>query len=79
MHRQTLGGGELLNIRWAYEDQNPVAKRAKLRANQDAMRAAIKAVHGNNNKSNNNNTKGPKQQNTIGNVPKDAVIGPYPG
>lgn len=46
MHRQTMGYNELLNCRWAYEDQNPVAKQARMRADHDAAVAAIEVVIG---------------------------------
>lgn len=28
MENQNLGGNEILNVRWAHDDPNPVAKRA---------------------------------------------------
>ena len=39
MGNQSLGNGEILNLRWAYDDPNPVTKRAIERANQDAISA----------------------------------------
>ena len=43
MSGQNLGGDEILNIRWAYEDPNPIAKKAIKRSNQDAIIAKLKA------------------------------------
>ena len=40
---QTLDHDEILDVRWAYEDPNPVAKESIRRANADAVLAAIKA------------------------------------
>jgi len=40
---QTLDHDEILDIRWAFDDPNPVAKEAIRRANADAVVAAIKA------------------------------------
>jgi hypothetical protein len=37
MSNQNLGNGEILNVRWAYDDPNPITKRAIERANQDAI------------------------------------------
>ena len=44
MKSQSLGNNEILNIRWANEDPNPVAKAAAERANADAVVAAVKAA-----------------------------------
>jgi hypothetical protein len=41
MSNQSLGGGEVLNVRWAHDDPNPVAISSKLRADADAVEAAI--------------------------------------
>lgn len=43
MSGQNLGNNEILNIRWAYEDPNPHAKKSIKRANQDAIIAKLKA------------------------------------
>ena len=37
MSNQCILGGEVLNIRWANDDPNPVAKRAIERSNADAI------------------------------------------
>jgi hypothetical protein len=37
MSNQAVVGGEVLNIRWANDDPNPVAKRAIERSNADAV------------------------------------------
>jgi hypothetical protein len=47
MNHQSLDHEEILNVRWAYEDPNPVAKKAAERANADAVVAAIKATGAN--------------------------------
>lgn len=41
MANQSFGGGEVLNVRWAHDDPNPVAITAKARADADAVAAAI--------------------------------------
>jgi hypothetical protein len=43
MTNQSLGHGEVLNVRWAYDDPNPVAKDARARADGDAVAAALAA------------------------------------
>ena len=43
MENQALDGEEVLNIRWAYDDPNPVARAAIERSNEDAVIAAMKA------------------------------------
>lgn len=43
MQQQALDDDEVLVIRWAYADPNPVAKEAIKRSNADAVVAAIKA------------------------------------
>lgn len=43
MHCQTLDQGETLDIRWAHDDPNPVAKDAIERADRDAMYALLQA------------------------------------
>mmetsp|Transcript_22865 Transcript_22865/g.73595 ORF Transcript_22865/g.73595 Transcript_22865/m.73595 type:complete len:467 (+) Transcript_22865:3-1403(+) len=43
MHGQSLDGKEVLNVRWALDDPNPVAREAIKRANQDAVVAAMRA------------------------------------
>jgi len=47
MANQSLGGGEVLNVRWAHDDPNPVAVSSKARADADVVAAAItsKSVH----------------------------------
>jgi hypothetical protein len=40
MANQAITPGEVLNIRWANDDPNPVAKRAIERANEDAVGAS---------------------------------------
>lgn len=37
MTNQSLGNGEILNVRWAFDDPNPITKKAIERANQDAI------------------------------------------
>ena len=44
MNHQSLDHEEVLNVRWAYEDPNPVAKQAAERANADAVVAALQAA-----------------------------------
>ncbi len=44
MSNQGLGKGEVLNVRWARDDPNPIAKEAAARANMDAAIAAVSAV-----------------------------------
>ena len=44
MDHQSLDNEEILSVRWAYEDPNPVAKQAAERANADAVVAAVKAA-----------------------------------
>ena len=44
MANQSLGNGEILNVRWGNEDPNPVAKASAKRANADAVVAAIRAA-----------------------------------
>jgi hypothetical protein len=41
MGNQALDQNEVLNVRWAHDDPNPVAKDAALRANADAVLAAM--------------------------------------
>ena len=43
MANQTLGQNEVLNVKWAYDDPNPVAQEAMRRADADAALAALKA------------------------------------
>ncbi len=43
MANQSLDHNEILNIRWAHEDLNPVAIEAKKRADADAVYAAVQA------------------------------------
>jgi Torus domain/WW domain len=43
MDHQTLGNGDVLNLRWAYEDPNPTAKQSALDADVDAVLAGIEA------------------------------------
>ncbi|CCI46760.1 unnamed protein product [Albugo candida] len=43
MGNQSLGNNEVLNIRWAYDDPNPVAKQAGARADHDAIIAMVEA------------------------------------
>ena len=43
MSNQALEHDEILNIRWAHDDPNPVAKQAAKRANQDAIVAIMEA------------------------------------
>ena len=43
MAGQSLDHGEILNIRWAYDDPNPMVQKAIQRANEDAMMAAMAA------------------------------------
>ena len=43
MAGQSLEHGEILNIRWAYDDPNPMVQKAIQRANEDAMMAAMAA------------------------------------
>ncbi len=40
---QPLDAGEVLNVRWAYDDPNPVAKEAMERADMDATMAMLRA------------------------------------
>jgi hypothetical protein len=42
MTNQALEHGEVLNIRWAFDDPNPVAKEAATRADHDAIVAMVK-------------------------------------
>ncbi len=44
MANQTLDHDEILDIKWAFEDPNPVAREAIRRANADAVAAAIQAA-----------------------------------
>lgn len=41
MGNQSLGHGEILNVRWAHDDPNPVAKESRVRADADAVAAAL--------------------------------------
>jgi hypothetical protein len=43
MSHQALENKEILNVRWAYDDPNPVAKQAAERANQDAVIAILQS------------------------------------
>ena len=43
MHCQALDQGEILSIRWAHDDPNPVAKDSIERADKDAMVALLQA------------------------------------
>ena len=43
MAGQNLGSDEILNIRWAHEDPNPIARKAIKRSNQDAIIAKLKS------------------------------------
>lgn len=43
MAGQSLDNEEILNIRWAYDDPNPLVQKAIQRANEDAMLAAMAA------------------------------------
>ncbi|GMH84743.1 hypothetical protein TrVE_jg5255 [Triparma verrucosa] len=43
MCNQTLGQGEIINVRWAHDDPNPIAQEAIRRADADAAVAALKA------------------------------------
>jgi hypothetical protein len=43
MHCQPLDHGEVLSIRWAHDDPNPVAKDSIQRADKDALAALLKA------------------------------------
>ena len=43
MGNQSLDGSEILNIRWAHPDSNPVAQAAAQRANEDAALALLQA------------------------------------
>lgn len=43
MYHQALDHGEILNIRWARDDPNPVAKESKKRADEDAFILAMQA------------------------------------
>jgi hypothetical protein len=43
MANQNLGGSEILNVRWAYEDPNPVAQASRDRADADVVAAALAA------------------------------------
>ncbi|TMW63767.1 hypothetical protein Poli38472_002708 [Pythium oligandrum] len=43
MGNQALDNEEVLNIRWAFDDPNPVAKEAGQRADRDAIIAMVKA------------------------------------
>ena len=43
MANQTLGQGEVLNVKWAHDDPNPVAQEAIRRADADAAVAALEA------------------------------------
>jgi len=47
MANQSLDQEEILVLKWAREDPNPVAKEAAARANQDAVIAAVAAVENN--------------------------------
>lgn len=42
MTNQALEGDEVLNVRWAFDDPNPVAKEAASRADHDAIVAMVK-------------------------------------
>lgn len=46
MAQQGLDHDEVLVLRWAYEDPNPIAKESMKRANADAVITAIKAAGG---------------------------------
>lgn len=43
MANQSVGHGEVLNLRWAHDDPNPVAREARERADADAVTAALAA------------------------------------
>ena len=43
MSQQSLGQGEILSIRWAHDDPNPVAQEAISRADKDALAALLQA------------------------------------
>ncbi|KAG5187153.1 hypothetical protein JKP88DRAFT_154417, partial [Tribonema minus] len=43
MFNQSLGAGEVLNLRWAYDDPNPVAQATAARGDFDATMAALHA------------------------------------
>ena len=43
MANQSLGRGEVLNVRWAYDDPNPAAIEARARADEAAVTAALAA------------------------------------
>jgi len=43
MDRQPLDGGEVLSVKWAHDDPNPVAKEAIEKANKDALTALLLA------------------------------------
>ena len=43
MSHQAMENKEILNVRWAYDDPNPIALQAAERANQDAIIAALQS------------------------------------
>lgn len=43
LDRQALDGGEVLSVKWAHDDPNPVAKEAIEKANKDALTALLLA------------------------------------
>jgi hypothetical protein len=43
MHCQALDGNEILSIRWAHDDPNPVARDSIQRADKDALAALLRA------------------------------------
>lgn len=43
MHCQPLDHGEVLSLRWAHDDPNPVAKDSIARADRDALVALMRA------------------------------------
>ncbi|KUF91343.1 PLAC8 family protein [Phytophthora nicotianae] len=43
MANQSLQSDEVLNVRWAFDDPNPVAKQAAERSDRDAIVAMMKA------------------------------------
>jgi hypothetical protein len=43
MSCQSLDKGEILSIRWAFDDPNPVAQDAVNRADKDALSALMQA------------------------------------
>lgn len=43
MEGQSLDKGEILSVRWAFDDPNPVAQDAVDRADKDALAALLQA------------------------------------